>query len=747
MCMSDVNTCAFSSIASPALFGKNNTPGLVSCGLDECGNMRTWWRCGDDVEMRLEKFKPFLWLSDLDLLREFEYPTEIEELEGGQPFRHLVRVNDSDILNSLSRHIVSKTGVYVNAISSAQICVSDPVCQYLMERGYTYYKGMRWEDLHQIWMVPLCEGRPPFHLSEELQKPLLAVIFLDEQGRVYILRRLDYNDEKVFLQGVLDKIQELNPDVINGYRLYDDILPYLAARCKKYRIPMALGREGFVPISRKVRQKIAERSVDYRRWDVLGREFIDTWLLAQLYDITAREMDSYELDDVAAFLCGESSLDKLQEALDKCVLSETDPVSEEYLEALGEYARQQVLLEARLSAILAQSYFMQAQIFPYSYQNTIIRGNAMRINSLFLREYLRVRRALPQRAEARAFSGGLTEQEHCGLAHEVYHCDVQSLYPSVMLHWRIKPSGDELGIFLSMLETLRSFRLQAKQKARNSKECEYSYWQALQTTFKVLINSFFGYLGFEQGNFSDYEAAAQVTARGRDVLQAMIAWLKDKNCAIIEVDTDGIFFTTPPEMTDVSARQKLIADLNASLPDTINLEIDGHYRAMYCHKKKNYALLDYEDNLILRGSALRARNIEPFFRNILTQTLDMILRDRSRDIPALFEQASADLRASRVPLAQLAKTESLMISLDNYKKKIDEGGRKRRAVYEVALLCGNRYKTGDKVTFYITGDKANVRLWQNAKLLSAGDEANYDANIDYYLDKLNELRKKVCLME
>ena len=52
--------------------------------------------------------------------------------------------------------------------------------------------------------------------------------------------------------------------------------------------------------------------------------------------------------------------------------------------------------EARaLSELLSPSYFIQAQIFPYNYQDVIVRGNATRINALFLREYFRQRYSIP----------------------------------------------------------------------------------------------------------------------------------------------------------------------------------------------------------------------------------------------------------------------------------------------------------------------------------------------------------------
>ena len=62
-----------------------------------------------------------------------------------------------------------------------------------------------------------------------------------------------------------------------------------------------------------------------------------------------------------------------------------------------------------LSELLSPSYFIQAQIFPYNYQDVIVRGNATRINALFLREYFRQRHSIPELPMVRAFEGGYTD--------------------------------------------------------------------------------------------------------------------------------------------------------------------------------------------------------------------------------------------------------------------------------------------------------------------------------------------------
>ena len=119
-----------------------------------------------------------------------------------------------------------------------------------------------------------------------------------------------------------------------------------------------------------------------------------------------------------------------------------------------------------LSDLLSPSYFIQAQIFPYNYQDVIVRGNATRINALFLREYFRQRHTIPEMPMPRAFEGGYTDIFFTGVARNVWHCDVASLYPSIMLQFDCFPVTDQLQIFRHLLTDLRNFRLEAKAKMR-----------------------------------------------------------------------------------------------------------------------------------------------------------------------------------------------------------------------------------------------------------------------------------------
>jgi hypothetical protein len=98
-----------------------------------------------------------------------------------------------------------------------------------------------------------------------------------------------------------------------------------------------------------------------------------------------------------------------------------------------------------------------------------------------------------------------------------------------------------------MVADLRSYRLDARKAARLAADpLERSRLTALQSAFKILINSLYGYLASPFGHFADFEAAERVTAIGREILATMRDWLMSQGAQVIELDTDGIYFS-PPE--------------------------------------------------------------------------------------------------------------------------------------------------------------------------------------------------------
>jgi len=317
------------------------------------------------------------------------------------------------------------------------------------------------------------------------------------------------------------------------------------------------------------------------------------------------------------------------------------------------------------------------------------------------------------------------------------------------------PATDQLQIFRHLLTDLRTFRLEAKAQMRAEKDpAKQRYFHALQNTFKILINSFYGYLGFAQGHFADFDAAARVTQIGRDLLRKMIDWLNSQGAKVIEVDTDGIYFV-PPEVDAISSRvsskkrreaastiEDLQRGLANELPPGIEVEFDEQFEAMFSYKAKNYALLTKEGDVIIKGGALKSRGLEKFQRVFLEEMIKLIMEKRPEAVPDLREKFERKIRNREWKIDMLMKTDTLQDSLEKYRQKIAGSTRNRAAAYELALVSGRNYKPGDQVSYYIKATPKKVAAYEAAKLASDFDPENRDENVDYYIAKLDDLVKK-----
>jgi DNA polymerase elongation subunit (family B) len=540
--------------------------------------------------------------------------------------------------------------------------------------------------------------------------------------------------ERNALKRLTARIKQRDPDVIEGHDLFRVHLPYLVGRAKKLKTKLDWGRSGGFLRSRPSRLQIAEKTIDYPKFTIDGRHFVDTFLLAQFYDVGMRSLAGFERTDVARHfdLCENEQTSALTgKELERAYLENSETFRRRGLCGIREVRA--------LSDLLSPSYFIQAQIFPYNYQDVIVRGNATRINALFLREYFRQRHSIPELPMPRAFEGGYTDIFFTGVAHNVWHCDVASLYPSVMLQFECFPVTDELQIFRHLLTDVRAFRLEAKAEMRAEKDpARQHHLQALQNTFKILLNSFYGYLGFAQGHFADFDAAAQVTQIGRDLLKKMIDWLGANGAEVIEVDTDGIYFV-PPDETDIDDLQERLAK---ELPSGIEVEFDEQFDAMFSYKAKNYALLTKDGDVIIKGGALKSRGLEKFQRVFLEEMIKLIMRGKPQAVGDLRNEFEQKIRNREWKIDMLMKTDTLQDSLDKYRVKIAGSARNRAAAYELALASGRNHKPGDQISYYIKATPKKVPAYEAAKPASEFDPQNRDENVDYYVAKLDDLMKK-----
>ncbi|MGR3178720.1 MAG: DNA polymerase domain-containing protein [Candidatus Anammoxibacter sp.] len=720
------------------LFGHNKNKQIVSCEITKEENIQLFFRRNGKVFSEIHKLKPFLFLNDLKYLKEWEGNIKTKPLKGDEYYKHIVFVDKWSEFLELTKFLKRITGYSVGSFLSPYYFMNDPVLQYLLITGQTFFKGMEFRNLVrlQLDIETYCKEGYEFSNPKRVEDCIIIISMSDTLGWERVISGKDFS-EKNMLQEMVNEICKRDPDIIEGHNIFNFDFKYIKERARRHKVPLNLGRNGATMSSRNSRFSIAERNISYTRFDIFGRHVVDTMHLAQMYDVTSRSLESYGLKSIAKHF-NVAPPDRTY--VDAGKMNE---LYDNNIETLLRYALDDVKETKAISNILCQSFFYQCQIFPYAFQNVIVRGNATKIDTLFLREYIREECSFPRPTSSKDVVGGYTDIFQTGLINNVVHCDVQSLYPSIMLAFKYVPRNDSLGIFPLLLKELKDFRFQAKElKNTATSKDEETFFEAIQSTFKILINSFYGYLGFSFGHFSDFEAANNVTTKGRELIKEMVAWLEEKSCNVIEIDTDGIYFVPPDSVKSGQEEDQLISELSSALPEGINIELAGRYKAMFSYKMKNYVLLDYDGKMTIKGSGLKSRGLELFQRRFMEEMFKLLLNDKAAQIDELLNKYIDHIVNHDWDKEMFIKKDTLQESLEVYTEKLKIKKRPRAAAYELALKADRNYQAGDMVSYYVTGDKKRVTVFENSKLASLWNNKNPDENVEYYKNKLLELYKK-----
>jgi DNA polymerase elongation subunit (family B) len=724
---------------NPLLFGRDERTGIIA--VESVGHfIRLFLRTGARVHFHDEPFRPFILVNDPGVVSGCHVPCTVRPLSGDDFFCCQLLFDSWNDCLAARDFLAAKTGRSSTAIDVPYLFLPDISHQYMLASGTTLFKGLDFSDLRCLALdiETACADGYDFSNPERPEDRIISIACKDSYGEELVLRG-DQMDEPDMLQALNEAIHRCDPDVITGHNIFRFDLDYIFKRAQRHGIRLTWGRNGAPPhITPHARWSLAEKTLEYPRWDVYGRHVIDTWFLVQLYDVGSRSLESHGLKAVARHFGIAAAERTYLEGIDISATFEKDP------ELLYKYNRDDTRETLDLFRLLGYPWYLQSRIFPYSFQNCVIRGNATRINALFLREYLYQGHAIPARTTASAaFEGGYTEASFSGVIGPIVHCDVASLYPSLMLTYRLAPAKDSVGLFLPMLAELRRFRLTAKQSAREAaNDAERHYFDALQQVFKVLINSFYGYLGAALHNFSDPATAAEVTRLGRVTILNMIDMLIAEGARPVEVDTDGIYFTPPDGSDSEGAERELVQRISQQLPEGIEVDLDGRYRAMFAYKAKNYALQDYGGRIIIKGSGLRSRGMEPFLREFMRDVIELLLNGKATVVGRLVENYSARLRARTLDVAWVARSETLNESPDRYQEKVRQGKRNHSAAFEIALTAQKSYRAGDHVVYYVCGSGKGAPAYEQCRPLAAFNPEHPDINIPYYLEKLHHVQKR-----
>src|SRR5713101_6990900 len=119
---------------------------------------------------------------------------------------------------------------------------------------------------------------------------------------------------------------------------------------------------------------------------------------------------------------------------------------------------------------------------------------------------------------------------------------------------------------------------------------------------------------------------------------------------------------------------------------------------MLSHATKNYALLSYNGELLVRGAAMRSSRSEPFGVRFLLQAFRSAMQGDIVGIARAYQDTQEALRLRLLPASDVATR--VRLSKDS-KTYLARRAKHTEAQYEALLAAGRtQWRTGERVRFY-----------------------------------------------
>jgi DNA polymerase elongation subunit (family B) len=423
-------------------------------------------------------------------------------------------------------------------------------------------------------------------------------------------------NEAALLAQTFDYLRETCNDlgeiVLTGYNLLDFDLPYLIERSRKLQVECPfryLKNDNGEPKRWRVAATDGTLKGDLLDYYaiVVDRDLpiyiVDTLHLVCRWDYTAKQLRNYDLKSVAAHFGFNQP--------DRPILSPAQIVHA--------FKHDPAKFKAYLLADLRETYALFAKLIPpyvgvavltqLPLEKVAVKSTAWVWQQILERYYAQT----PQADEKRKYEGGLVVSRK-GLWSPCLKIDIASLYPTIMLAYRIHSRKDTDQIALRWLKTLTQQRLVLKAKAKAGDPNA----QILQEAMKILLNSLYGFYGTGGYGFNDMTAAERVTEIGRKVLTCMIAAIEDLGGIIVEADTDGLivcYRNADP--------QEILQAVSEAIPPVFKVEVEWLEATVFVSDDKNYVVIDRNGDLIaVKGSKWRGRDKEAY----LTQAIPTFVR-------------------------------------------------------------------------------------------------------------------------
>lgn len=681
-----------------ALFGKDNRLKIINADVKD-DELYLWFHDGS-----IEKLPCLYWA-----LAEKNIDGKFERLEGNNAFKYKRAFKTLEKLNAFKKQ-------YYKDLYS----ITDLTEQQLTCYGITLYKELPFEHLRWLSFDIETNGMT---LDKNSKCFIISNTFFDGvtiQRQLFILN--DYETEKDFILDWLDSVAKINPPIITGHNIIGFDIPYLNHIAKRNKIQLTLGRDN-TPIS--INSRASNYRVDgsqtweYKNINVFGRDIVDGMFLSVKYDV-GRNFPSWGLKPIIEHL---GLVAEGRQFYDAASIGKNWDNLEERKKII-EYCKFDGDDSAELYKLMAPSFYYLTRSIPKTLQSIVNSASGSWLNSILVRSYLQNGKSVAKKSEPSYVTGGISFG--CtGIHRNSLKIDIISMYPSIMRQWKIyDKQKDPDAVFNKMVEYYTLQRLENKQKFKETKD---SYYDDLQASQKIAINSLYGLNGTSGLNYNNFKNADTITSLGRLILRATSVWatgydvdhwfpeykqlehdeqyfdllelpdFKSHNFIMVNGDTDSITFKKEDEsnFTDEEITN-LINEINGILPELINFENDGLFPKVIVLKAKNYVLYDGK-KIKFKGSSLRNSRQEPAMKEMMDRILKDSLIHEKEDYVTIFNEYLTEAKNIK-DISRWAKKESVTETLFESDRLTET--KKADAIADMGA------KVGDKVFLYnaIDGD-------------------------------------------
>jgi len=560
-----------------------------------------------------------------------------------------------------------------------------------------------------------------------------------------------FEGEKEMIQGLLDKVRQEKLDIIATYNgdMFD--FPYVKERAGKLGLKFGISADESEPKIRSKGRDNAAKLAGLQHLDVYQMlRFLSRFAVVNLikFDLESVVGRLYNVEKEKIFSNEINSIWEKREGLDRLAnycAEDSDytlKIADQYLPLIVELCKivKQPLFEVgRASASMLVEYLIMSKCYETS------RLIANKPDDAATKQRL-----------MHPIKGGYVKEPSPGLHEDLAVLDFSSLYPTIMISHNVSPDtigcphseckeknmapnnqwfcSKKKGLITEIIKSLFEKRMKIKKQAKklDKKDKSYVLLNARQHALKILLNSFYGYLGYSRSRFYSRESASAITGWARQYVKWVGSEAEKAGFTLLYSDTDSAFLKLGKgkEKKDV---EEFVESINKRLPGVMNLELEGFFkRGIFVTKesgegaKKKYALIDYEGNLKIVGFEYVRRDWATIAKETQRKVITAVLSEGNPEKAVeLIKSNIKELKEGRTKNEDLVVFTQLKKPLSKY-----EAIGPHVAAAKKAIAKGREVDVGSVIGYIIT--RSGKSISDKAQLQEFVKEGNYDP--DYYIE-------------